>query len=211
LNIFASPSRLDLHITLGPERPHHLRAILSGPLLIFVDYDVKHHINMTKSTLWRLRSALKKHDRVRRISFSGSTAWFDEFFSATNCTFPLLESVVLHSRYRQDLKIPETFLGGPDLSNLHLLHLKLYDFYFKSISRLLFSTSTLTDLDLKIDAAFGITSPETTLLVCLQGMPLLCRLDLFISSSFFLEYLSPPLAPKTTLKDSILVLSHSQN
>ena len=207
--IFASPSRLDLRITVGPERPRHLRTILSGPLPIFINYDFDadfEHLDMTKSSLWRLRSALKKSDRVRMISFCGPRPWFDELFSATNCTFPELESVVLHSRYSQDLKIPETFLGGPDLSNLHLQRLELCHFSFKSISRLLLSTSTLTDLELKIGDAFGITSPETSLLACLQGMPFLCRLNLLVTSSIPLEYLSPPLASHSTLKDSIVPL-----
>ena len=202
--IFASTSRLGLHITVGPGRPRHLRTILSGPLPIFIGYNVK-DFTVTKSSLWRLRSALKKHDRVRGISFKGSSAWFDEFFSATNCTFPLLESIVLHSRYGQD--IPETFLGGPDLSNLHLQCLNLHNFSFKSISRLLLSASTLIDLDLEISASERITLPETSLPACLQGMPLLCRLNLRIPSSTPLEYLSSPLPPQTTLKDSIVPLT----
>jgi hypothetical protein len=207
--IFDSTTRLDLHITVGPERPRHLRTVLSGPLPIFIDYNFA-NIAMTKSSVWRLRSALKKHGRVRRISFSGPSAWFDEIFSATNCTFPLLESVDLYYLYGQDLEIPGTFLGGPDLSKLRLQRLGLHHFPFKSISRLLLSASnltrTLTDLELNIDA-FGIASPETTLLACLQGMPFLCRLNLLIAQSTPLKYLSQPLPPQTTLKNSIVPLT----
>ena len=204
--IYMSTSRLDLGITVGPGRPRHLRTILSSPLPIFINYDLK-DIYMTKSALWRLRSALKKRNRVRGIFFCGSSAWFDEFFSVTNCTFPKLESVLLRSEYGQDVKIPETFLGGPDLSNLHLQHLALNRFPFKSISRLLLSTSTLTDLHLEIDSAFGITSPETSLPACLQGMPFLCHLNVIILSSIPLKYLPQPLAPDSTLKDGIVPLS----
>jgi hypothetical protein len=59
------------------------------------------------------------------------------------------------------------------------------------------STSALTDLILQIDTTFG-TSPESSLLACFQSMPVLCHLDLIISSSL-LE--SPP--QPSTLKDIV--------
>ena len=201
--MFASTTRLDLGITVGPLKPAHIKTILSGTLPIFIKYDCMRD-DLTRSALWRLRTTLKQHDRVREISVEGTTALFDKFFRATNCTFPVLESLVLRPKYGEELTIPDTFLGGPDLSHLHLRYIRLARISLSSVSRLLLSTSTLIELSLQIDNAFG-TSVETPLLACLQGMPLLCRLYLFISSSH-LESTSLP----STLKD-IVPLSNLTN
>jgi hypothetical protein len=85
--IFASASRLDLSITVGPEKPGHIKAILSGPLPIHIDYKCRFR-EITGSALWRMRAALKHHDRVREIALEGTSADFDKFFKVTNCPFP---------------------------------------------------------------------------------------------------------------------------
>jgi len=106
--MFASVTRLDLGITVGPEKPGHIKTILSGPLPIFLDYrrcirctchweenaacdagDVFLPTNITGSALWRMRAVLKYHpDRVRDITFEGEWAGFNKFFKMTNCAFP---------------------------------------------------------------------------------------------------------------------------
>jgi F-box-like len=176
--MFASTSRLDLGITVGPKKPDHIKTIPSEPFPIFVRYyDCGR--DMTSSALWQLRAALKQQDRVREIYFEGPSDWFDELFRNTNCSFPILESPSFETKFLEDVKIPDTFLGG---SYLHLRHLKLERIFLTSISRFLLSTSALTDLSLRTDTAFG-ASPETSLLTCLQGMPCLCRLSLSMADS----------------------------
>jgi hypothetical protein len=130
-----------------------------------------------------MRSALNHHpDRIREITFEGTKANFDKFFKVTNCVFPELESLVLQFIYGDEPKLPDTFLRGPDLSELHLQRLLLSDVSLSSISGFLLSATALTDLSLLIDTAFG-PSPETSLLACFQGMPCLRSLNLYISSS----------------------------
>ena len=200
--MYASSFRLDLGFVVGPIKPDDIETIQSGPLPIFIEFK-KMSGDFNSSALGRMRAVLEERDRVRGISFEGKRAWMDEFFSATNRTFPILDSVVLcslegvtySSRYSGDLELPDTFLGGPDLSDLHLRRLKLERVSLTSTSRFLSFTSALTDLSLQIDTVFG-TSRETSLLACLQGMPCLCRLDLSITitTGFFIpppSHLSP--------------------
>ncbi|KAI0269718.1 hypothetical protein BGY98DRAFT_280070 [Russula aff. rugulosa BPL654] len=96
--MFASPSRLDLGITVGYKRPSGVRTILSGPLPIFVVYSGVHGITDLPGYEYRnMRTAFERHrDRVREISFKGSSADFDKFFEVTKCPFPVLESLVLN-------------------------------------------------------------------------------------------------------------------
>jgi hypothetical protein len=189
--MFASSSRLDLGITVGPKKPGHIKTILSGHLPILINYN-RMHREITGSALWRMRAALKQHrDRVREINFGGTRANFDKFFELTNCPFPVLESLVLRLENHYDAKFPDTFLRGADPSDLHLRRLSLNDFHLTSISGFLLSATDLTDLSLLIDTAFG-PSPETSLLTCLQGMLCLRRLDLSMSSRPLKSTSQPP-------------------
>jgi plasmid maintenance system antidote protein VapI len=202
--MFASSFRLDLGITIGPRKPGHIKTILSGYFLpILIDYRNYHlpvpalghsraHspcllgltcLCLTGSALWRLRAALKHPDRVRGITFSGSSANFDKFFKLTNHPLPILESLILRSGDR--VNPPDSFLRGPLADTLDLHHLRrltLLHVSFPSISRILASATALTDLTLIIDTAFG-PSQETSLLTCLQSMPCLRNLDLGILST----------------------------
>ena len=200
--VFASSSRLDLSITVGPIKPEHIETILSSPLPILIDYKCMYQ-DMTSSALWRMRTSLEQRARVRGISFEGSIGQFNELFIATNCNFPILESLVLRCEYHKELDLPDTFLGGPDLSNLHLRCLKLERVSLTSVSRFLLFTSSITDLSLRIETAFG-TSPETPLLPCLQGMPCLSRLELSISH----RSPSPQFAPNDIVPLSKLACFH---
>lgn len=167
--VFASASRLDLTITLGPQGPDDIEKTLPGPLQILVNYRCK-DVPVTDSALRRLRSALEHRDRVREIYSCGPTVWFDVFFEATKCSFPVLESLSLPNR-DLELKVPDVFLG-PDLSNLRLLRsLTLYDVSLASISRFLSFSTSLTDLDLRV--YFGLSPSEgISLLAILQRIAL---------------------------------------
>jgi hypothetical protein len=96
--VFASSSRLDLNITVGPEKPGYIKTILSGHLSILIDYVRMYEPpgNITGSALWRMHAALRHRDRVREISFGGwSVISFGKFIRATNYHFPTLESLDL--------------------------------------------------------------------------------------------------------------------
>ena len=181
--MFASVSRLNLGITVGPIKPAHIKTILSGPFPFLLDYKLMPAQKITASALWRMRTVLKHHDRVRGIAFAcdpeAAAGRVDKFFKAANCSFPVLESLVIHFTVGHP-EIPETFLRGPDLSSLHLRRLELICASFSSISKFLSSTSpSLTNLLINI----APISSASTLLACLQGMSCLRSLDLSISSS----------------------------
>jgi hypothetical protein len=180
--MFESTSRLDLGITVGPQKPGLIKTILSSPFPILIDYNCMDG-EVTGSAFWRLRAALKHPDRVRGITFEGTSAVFDKLFKAANCPFPVLESLVLRFGSGCEPKLPGTFLKGPDVLDLHhLQRLKLYRVSLPSISGFLASATALTDLCLLIDTV-SCPSPKTSLLACLQGILSLRRLELSISSS----------------------------
>ncbi len=204
--MFASSSRLDLGITVGPQKPGHIKTILSSPLPIFIDYKCLYG-DITGSALWRLRSALRQQDRVREISFEGSNVGFKKFFKATKRAFPILESLVLRFGYDYEQNIPDTFLRGEDLSDLHVRRLSLDCLSLTSVSGLLLSATALTDLSLLVDS-ISEPSAEITLLTCLRGMHCLRNLDL---SLVYGPLDSPPLqhsAPKDVVQMSELTRFH---
>ena len=188
--ISASASRLDIGINVGPKNPDDMETILSGPWPILIDYRCKYEY-YTDSSLKRMHSALEHHDRVRGIYLNGSSWWFDDFFKATSCPFPALESLYLRNE-NDELEISDTFLGGPDLSDLRLRSLTLRKVSLTPISGLLSSATSLTDLVLELYTSFT-PSAGMTLLASLQGMPCLCNLDLEFKP---VNSLSRPLIPK---------------
>ena len=66
--VFASLSRLDLGITVGPIKPDNIETILSSQLPILIDYKCMYQ-DMSSSALWRMRASLEQRDRVRGITF----------------------------------------------------------------------------------------------------------------------------------------------
>lgn len=199
--IFASTFRLDLGISIGPQKPGFIKTILSSPLPIHIDYNFTDG-EITGSAFWRLRAALKHPNRVRGITFEGTSTGFDKLFKVTDCPFPMLESLVLRFGFGCEPNLPDTFLKGPDVLDLHhLRRLKLYRVSLSSISRFLASATALTDLCLQIDTV-SCPSPETSLLACLQGILFLHSLDLSIS-------FSPPDSPSqpSTPGENIVTLS----
>jgi hypothetical protein len=149
--VFASSSRLDLNIVVGPKKPGHIKTILSGHLPILIDYlRLDRPEDITDSTLWRMRAALRHRDRVREISLRGWDVIFGKFIRAINHYFPALESLVLSFPYGNEPDIPATFLRGPDQSYLPLRRLRLNGAPLASVSELLLSATALTDLTLTI-------------------------------------------------------------
>jgi F-box-like len=182
--MFASTSRLDLNIVVGPEKPSHIKTILSGHLPILIDYSDPYGPSgiITASALWRMHAALRHRNRVREISFGGYGVTFKKFIKATNYHFPALESLVLSfPRFPRDHgepDIPATFLRGPDRPDLPLRRLGLYDASLASVSGLLLSATALTDLTLSVNAADLGPSEASLILTCLQGAQCLRSLDL---------------------------------
>jgi hypothetical protein len=186
--IFASSSRLDLNIIVGPKKPGQIKRILSGHLPIFIDYLSPGDI--TDSTLWRMRAALRHRDRLREISFGGNCAIFEKFIRVANHHFPALESLVLCFPPGHKVDIPGTFLRGPDQSDLSLRRLSLSDASLESVSGLLLSATALTDLTLNItvdQASFGSGpgAQRPSLLTCLEDMQSLRSLNLTAPYGFF--------------------------
>jgi len=196
--MLASSFRLDLKITVGPQKPGNIKTILSSSYPIFIEYKCLHE-GITGNALRRMRVALRHRDRVRGISFEGSNAGFKKFFRETVCSFPVLDSLFLRFGYGFRQNIPVTFLRGPDLSDLHLRRLTLDCFYFSlaQVSGFLSSATALTDLTLQFDTA---TEPltETSLLACLRDMHCLRNLDLTIIPDPF-DSLLLDLVPKNTV------------
>ena len=185
--MFASSSRLDLNIVLGPEKPGHIKTILSGHLPILINYWLLTHFcgsykleDTTSSALWRMHAALKHRDRVREISFGGWDVIFGEFIRATNHHFPALQSLVLSLPRDHEPDIPATFLRGAEQSDLPLRRLRLYGASLAPVSGLLLSATALTDLTLELRynaAGFG-SSQKSFFLGCLQGLKSLRNLNL---------------------------------
>ena len=194
---------MNLAVVVGPTKPVHITEILSSPLPILFDFK-KIYGDMAGRTLWRMRAVLEHHhDRVRQIAFDGSTADFKKLLTFTNRPFPVLESLTLWSP--REWEIPNTFLRGPDLSDLPLRNLSLILISFSSIFGILSSLTSLTHicLLLQIDTAIN-SSSGTTLLTCLQCMPCLQYFCLAISSSD-VEFPSQTPTPKDIIPLSKLV------
>jgi hypothetical protein len=179
--VFASSSRLDLNIIVGPEKPGHIKTILSGHLPIIIDYQLPYGLgDITGSALWRMRAALRHRDRVREISVVGFLV--GKFIKATNYHFPALKSLDLYFPHGQKSNLPATFLRGPDQSYLRLRRLRLYGASLASVSGLLLSATALTHLTLSVtsnDAVFD-SSQGSLFRASLQGMQCLRTLHLTI-------------------------------
>jgi F-box-like len=187
--MFASTSRLDLNIFVGPKTPGHIETTLSSHVPILVNFS-RMFGTVTDSDIWRMRAALGHRDRVREISFGGYGALFKNFIEATNYHFPALESLVFSfPRFppgypHDEPDIPATFLRGPDRSDLPLRRLAWYGGTLASVSGLLMSATALTDLTFatRNDGADLDPGPSQGyfLLACLKGAHCLRNLDLTI-------------------------------
>ncbi|KAH9990655.1 hypothetical protein BJV74DRAFT_987792 [Russula compacta] len=180
--VFASSTRLDLCLVIAPNNPGNMKTIFSPripPLPIALDYRLRgsfasYRCSNTKD-LRRVLAALKRRDRVRGITFSGTVRDFGKFFNATNYPFPALSSLDLRNKFTliPELTLRATFQGSAP----HLRHLTLHFFSFTSMSQLLSSATALVELSLGIYISFGLL-PTASLLTHLQGMRSLRRLEL---------------------------------
>jgi len=208
--MFASSSRLDLNIVVGPVKPSHIKKILSGRLPILIDYSNLEDTTSSGSALWRMRTALGHRDRVRGISFGACGDIFKKFIRATNYHFPALESLVLHFPHDHEPDIPATFLRGPDLSDLRLRRLGLSGGRSLAFaSGLLLSATALTDLTLNVTSNGAVFDPSqaSCLLASLQGMRCLRTLDLTTPYDYR-DFQSQHSTPKDIV--SLLKLTHFQ-
>ena len=189
--VFASSSRLNLNLIVGPVKPRHIKTILSSHLPILIDYMPRCGLgNATdRSAVWRMRAALRHRDRVREISIQrdGDSDIFRNFIEAADYHFPALESLVLcFPGDKEPSEIPATFLRGPDQPDLHLRRLKYDGSIASFVSGPLASAKALTDLTLNVTtpthAGFEPSQVSSEfLLACLQDMFCLRNLELTIS------------------------------
>jgi hypothetical protein len=172
--MFASSSRLDVCLLLKPKNATHMKTLMStNPLIpIVIKYNMT--TSVTAKDMGRLLSALKRPYRIRGIDLTTHTTELYKFFKATKCPFPALESLALRNISDRVLEIPATFLKGTNL-HLRLQSLKLHPISLTSISRLLSSATSLTDLSLKIKRHSKVPN-LLHLLSQLQGLPYLRRL-----------------------------------
>jgi F-box-like len=187
--MFASSSRLDLNVIMGPQKPGNIKTILSSHLPIIIDYTLLYgRRDVTGSVIWRMHAALRHRDRVREISLLGRYGdIFRKFIKATDYHFPALESLVLcfPHPHRHKPDIPATSLRGPDRSDLPLRHLGLYGGSLAYVSGLLLSATALTDLTLNLttpNATDFDPSQGSSLLAYLQGMQ--CLRNLVLTTPF---------------------------
>ena len=174
----ASSTRLDLCLFVSTSNPESMIMIFS-PQLLPLPIAINHHYlpvvtaSHVKVKKFRcMQAALKRYNRVRGITFSGTAPDFDELFKATKCPFPMLEDLELRNFDGgiAELKVPATFLDG---SAPHLRRLKLYRISLTSISSLLSSTTTLFELCLRI------YTTSASLLAHLRDMHCLRHLNLW--------------------------------
>lgn len=174
--MFASSSRIDVNVVVGPVKPGHIKSVLSSHLPILINYQHLGEVKDTIGSLWRMCAALKRRDRVREIAitFGWRGIIFKQFIRATNFHFPALESLILKFPSGHEPNIPTTFLEGPFRSNLRLRRLVLYCGPLAFLSGILLSVTfrALTDLDLIVtsNAAGFDPSQGASLLACLQGI-----------------------------------------
>jgi hypothetical protein len=202
--VFASSSRLDLNIIVGPRKPSHIKTILSGHLPILIYYlalrwDEPH--DTIDSALCRMRAALRHRDRVRERSIDfrrwSHGAWdviFEKFMRAANYHFPTLESLVLSFPNDHQADIPATFLRGPDQSDLPLRRLRLDGASLASVSGLLLSATALANLTLTLTSNAAGSSQGPFFVVCLQSMKSLR--SLYLTTLNDLCFLSQHSTPK---------------
>ena len=72
---------------MGLEKPDHIKTILSSPLPIFIEFKCSYK-NITGGALWRMRAALRYHDRAREIAFDGTRGNFYESSRRPIALFP---------------------------------------------------------------------------------------------------------------------------
>ncbi|KAI0288663.1 hypothetical protein BC826DRAFT_658724 [Russula brevipes] len=168
-------SRLDVTLLVTNNNPGHIKTIFShrlAPLPIVIDYTSL--CDKTTKDLGRVLAALKRCDRVRGITFRGTSGDFDKCLKATKRPFPSLQSLELREKTAaRMIYLPTTFLGG-SVSKLRRLSLH----GVSAPLSMLLSTSATTLLDLHLGIGTFDPFQGMLLFACLRGMLCLCRLEL---------------------------------
>jgi hypothetical protein len=112
-------------------------------------------------------AALEQRDRVRWIVSDESCFEAEGIPTVMSEPFPALTHLYLRCNMNdRPLDFPDTFLGG---SAPHLQYLRLWDFPFPTLSKLLLSTSDLVELDLWQIPTFDYDSPYA-MVTCLSAL-----------------------------------------
>jgi len=162
--VLASPSRLDLCISVIGKNPGNMKAMLSPRLPrlpIFVDYHWPG--GSTPKDVNRLLIALRHRDRLRGIvfPFQGLYGPIKKVLKEMKRPFPVLETLEFHNEYRRGPGSKFQLGSAPRLRCL-----KVEFVPFGSLAQLLSSSTMLVKLSLDIEI-----SSRVSLLPYLQAMP----------------------------------------
>jgi hypothetical protein len=125
-------------------------------------------------------AALKQHDRVSRINIQNIPNALFSIFAAMKKPFLSLTELKISSGFGVVPIVPDSFLGG---STPQLRTLQLDGIPFPALGKLLLSTSSLIDLDLRKIPHSGYVSPQAIVAGLSSSMGL---------KKLALEFQSPP-------------------
>jgi hypothetical protein len=163
--VYASPLRLCLHICCKPTTPVRTSLNVWPPLPIIIRYSPTHEEGQRGED--NIIAALEHRDRVSEIRFSELTsAVLDQFSSAMEASFPVLQFLRLESFDESVTDLPDTFLDG---SAQRLQSFTLDGIGFPAIPKFLLSATHLLGLWLWRIPSTGYISPET-MVNCLVGL-----------------------------------------
>ena len=169
--VLTSPSRLHMRLLFTEHRSARAIAIKRlPPLPIIFDYKS----GACTYILKRMVSALTYPDRVCGIAFKVPRVISKELFAAMDQPFPALDSLELDCLHNIDQNFPPPFLTARPP---HLRRLKLTNYASTFSCHILSRTVSPVYLSLRVDRIFFSTF-EAQFLSHLQGMPLLCHLEL---------------------------------
>ncbi|KAI0287738.1 hypothetical protein BC826DRAFT_740434 [Russula brevipes] len=186
--VFASPRRLNLRLLCDYGKP--VRAMLDiWPALPISIAGSEFTTWCPKITKDNLVAAFEHKDRVRDIFITSIQDWIWESLSyCLEGSFPVLESLYLSPPewgWEQEIKIPDSFLGGPAPK---LKSLFLDGIPCPRMPPLLLSASGLVRLDL-LRIPYPGDIPPGTMATCLSTLTNL--------QQFYLELLSPLFPPSS--------------
>jgi hypothetical protein len=183
--VFAPQQALHLRLLCKPGTPV-LKTLDCWPALpIVMEYGGSQALELpAPEDEVNIIAALKQSHRVSSINLTVTTSLLDKL-CAIKGSFSQLEDLVLLSRDRLPLALPNIFLCGPRLRLLHLTRIT-----FPGILQLLYSSRNLVDLQLHK----GLNHFSIEMLTdALSGMAQLRSLSLHFAST--IKYASPPPPP----------------
>ena len=188
--VFASPRRLDLHLTCSSGTPVKTNLpFWPVTLPLIVDYDLS-SFRYDSSDEDNIVAVLGHPSRVHRITIRGGAPLIEKVITTMRESFPVLTHLDLGYDYRlwspvPFPDIPRGFLGK---SAVRLQHFRLCYISFPNLPMFLLSTRNLVTLKLKEIPPNGHISPEALV----GGLAVLTRLTtLSISFCDKVEEISP--------------------